>query len=310
MSFAEQERALFDLLFDHALRDRFQKSSVASLRDYALDDDERADFSTIRADALALDAFLRADFVLSHLCRTFPLAFSLTSSLPGGLDLLRQLIDTQTMRTPTDERAPAFGARLRELLAANPFNSAREQAAVIAIVEAELGMAMTASTLRRALTAGGASPVAPPVLDARWLERPVQLAAYVSAAVIPRSYPQLKSALCPGADTELWAHLSGTPLPASMRSETLAQEEPRLLLAQARASHISACDIVTEHGTMELSEGFAPLLAHVNGNSSVAGILAQMRRIGTPEALLQGIESAFWRLLETGMLELKVKSEK
>ena len=303
MSFAEQERALFDLLFDHGLRDRFRKSSVAALHDYALDDDERADFSIIRADGLALDAWLRADFVLSHLCRTFPLAFSLTSSLPGGLDLLRQLIDTQTMRTPPAERTATFGARMRELLAANQFNSAREQAAVIAIAEVELGMAMTGGALRQTLATGESPPAPAPGLDAGWLDRPVQMAPYVSAAVIPRSYPQLKSALCSCADTELWAHLSGTPLPASLRSEALTRDEPRLLLAQARVTHLSACDVSIEHTTMELSDGFAPLFAHVDGKTSVAEILGQMRRIGAPEGVLQGIQAAFRQLLEAGMVK-------
>ena len=304
MSFAEQERALFDLLFDHGLRERFQKSSSAALRDYGLSDEERADFSGIRADALAMDAWMRADFLLSHLCRAFPLSFSLVSSLPEGLDLLRRLIDTRTMRTPPDERAPAFGARLRELLAANPFNSTPEQSAVIAIVETELGMAMTASTLRKTLAAGGTAPPGPPTLDARWRDRPVHMAAYVSATVIPRSHAELKNALCPCPDTDLWSHLSGTQLPAPVRTASLAQEMPRLLLAQARVTHLSACDVSIEHTTLELSDGFAPLFAHVDGSTSVAGILEQMRRVGTPGPLLNGIENAFKQLLEKGMVRI------
>jgi len=302
MSFAEQERALFDLLFDQPLRERFRKLSGAALVDYALTDDERADFSGIRADALALDAYLRADFLLSHLCRAFPLSFSLASSLPGGFDLLRGLIDTRTMRSPPDERTPAFGVRLRELLAAKPFSSAQEQAAVIAIVEVELGMATTAGALRRALAAGETGPPGPPVLAAGWQDRPVQMAAYVSAALIPRSWPQLKNALCPGPDSELWAHLSGTPLPASVRTSSLTQGTPRLLLAQARVTHLSACDVNIEHATVELSDGFAPLFAHVDGKTAVAGILAEMRRIGAPDGVLQGIQTAFRQLLEVGMI--------
>jgi len=302
MSFAEQERALFDLLFDHALRERFRKSPGTALRDYELDDSERADFFGIRSDALEMDAYIRADFLLSHLCRAFPLSFSLASSLPGGFELLRQLIDTSTMRTPPDERTPAFGARLRELLAASPFSSAAEQAAVVAIAEVELGMAMTAGALRQTLAAGGSAPPSPPALPVHWLEQPLQMAAFVSAALIPRSFPQLKQALCPCPDAELWTHLSDTPLPASVRTGALAPQTPRLLLAQARVTHLSACDVNIEHATLELSDGFAPLFAHVNGATSVAGILAEMRRVGAPEGVLQGIQSAFRQLLEAGMI--------
>ena len=302
MSFAEQERALFDLLFDHPLRERFRRSSSAALADYALSEEERADFSAIRADALELDAYMRADFLLSHLCRAYPLTFSLVSSLPGGLDLLRRLIDTRIMRTPPDERTPAFGARLREKLATSRFSSAEEQAAVIAIAESELGMAMTASALRRTSTSGSAAPVEHPALTGTWQDRPLQTGAYVSAAVIPLSYPQLKTALCPCAETDLWAHLCGTPLPASVRTAALAQETPRLMMAQARITHRSACDVNIEHATLELSDGFAPLLAHVDGKTTVTGILAEMRRVGASEQLLKGIEAAFRQLLEAGML--------
>ena len=309
MSFAEQERALFDLLFDSELRERFQKSSSAALRDYALDENERADFSIIRADGLALDAYLRADFVLSHLCRSFPLTFTLISSLHGGLDLLRGLIDTRTMRTRPDERAAEFGTHLRDLLASKSFGSALEKTKAVAITEAELGMAMTASALRQTLAAGGTEPAVVSELNADWLNQPIQMASYVSATVIPRSYPELKQALCPCADTELWAHLSNTPLPASKRSVVFAQGEPRLLLAQARVTRRSACDMTTEHITMELSDGFAPLFAHVNGATSVAEILAQMRKIGAPEGVLQGIETGFRQLLEAGMVESSYKPQ-
>jgi hypothetical protein len=302
MSFAEQERALFDLLFDPALRECFRKSSDNALRGYALSDEERADFTGINAEALEMDAYMRVDFLLSHLCRAFPLSFSLASSLPGGLDLLRQLIDTRTMHTPPDERTPAFGARLRQLLVASPFSSAAEQAAVVAIAEVELGMAMTAGALRRTLTAGGSAPPAPPTLPADWPDQPVHMAAYVSAALIPRSYPQLQHALCPCPDAELWTHLSGAPMSASVRTAALAQQTPRLLLAQARVTHLSACDVNIEHATLELSDGFAPLFAHVNGTTSVAGILGEMRRVGAVEGVLQGIQSAFRQLLVAGFV--------
>ena len=44
MSFEEQERALFDLLFDNVIRQQFCKDPVAALIDYDLDEAEIADF--------------------------------------------------------------------------------------------------------------------------------------------------------------------------------------------------------------------------------------------------------------------------
>ncbi|MBI1731702.1 MAG: hypothetical protein HYR49_02900 [Gammaproteobacteria bacterium] len=305
MSFPEQERALFDLLFDRPLRDRFCRDPVHALSGYDLDAEERRDFTVIRPDALALDAYLRADFILSHLCRAFPLAFSIASSLAAGLDLLRGLIDTRTMRTPPDDRPATFGTRLREKMSTEVFTSDREKAAVLAIVEAELGMAMTAGALRRSMAAGTPVPPPAPVAPgADWKLRPLQLATFVSATVLPQSYPALKQALRPAGDSELWAQLSRNPLPASVRASTLEKEDPRVLLARARASRPSACDVDVNHATVELSEGFAPLFQHLDGRTSAGEILAQMRRVGTPEALLQGIEAAFRQLLDAGMLKV------
>lgn len=303
MSLAAQEQALFDLLFDAPLRARFGDESVAALTGYDLDDAERADFARVRPDALQLDARLRADFVLAHLCRAFPLSFSLASSLPGSLNLLRELIDAPLMRTAPVERPATFGARLRERLAAERFPSALEQAAVLSIVEAELGMAMTAGTLRLAVLAGTPLPAAPVAPGSGWQDLPLALAPHVSAAVLPRSWPVLKDALCPGADTELWHRLNAAPLQANLRTRTLATEEPRVLLARARCCRASACDVDVDHATVELSAGFAPLLQHVDGSTGTRQLLAQLRDRGAPEGLLQGIESAFRQLLDTGMLQ-------
>lgn len=302
MSLAAQEQALFDLLFDTPLRARFARESLAALSDYELDESERADFATVRPDALQLDARLRADFLLSHLCRAFPLSFSLAATLPRGLDLLRELIDAPLMRTPPVRRPAAFGAALRARLAQEHPESAQEQAAALALVEAELGMAMTAGALRESVLAGTPPPPPPAAPESGWQDLPLVLAPHVSAVLLPCSWPLLKDTLCPGADTELWDRLNTAPPAASLRARALATGEPRLLLARARCSRASACDVDVDHATLELGEGFAPLLQHVDGNTSTRAILAQMRAIGAPDHVLQGIESAFRQLLEAGMV--------
>lgn len=305
MSLAEQERALFNLLFDAPLRARFCAESVVALADYDLNDAERADFAGVRAGALQLDARLRAGFVLAHLCRAFPLSFSLASSLPGGTALLRGLVDAPLMRTAPVRRAAAFGTRLRERLATESFSSPGELAAVLALVEAELGMALTAAGLREAVLAGAPLPATAAVPGPGWQDAPLSFAAHVSAATLPRSYPWLKSVLCPGPDTELWTQLEVTPTAAVSRSRALAGEDPRVLLARARVARPSACDVDVDHATVELGAGFAPLLQHVDGGTSTTAILAQMRAVGAADDVLQGIESAFRQLLAAGMLAVR-----
>lgn len=96
MSFEEQERALFDLLFDNVIRQQFCKDPVAALIDYDLDEAEIADFDEIRPDALVLDAKMRRNLLLTHICRAFPISFAIVSSLNDGRSLLKSLVEVSS----------------------------------------------------------------------------------------------------------------------------------------------------------------------------------------------------------------------
>ena len=111
MSFVEQERVLLDLLFNSSLRESFRNDASSTLAQFDLDENEINDFKTVKPDALELDARMRANLLLSHISRAFPITFTLVSSLTNGLDLLKNLIDTQTMRTPPIDRTSVFGNR-------------------------------------------------------------------------------------------------------------------------------------------------------------------------------------------------------
>jgi hypothetical protein len=307
MSFLEQERALFDLLFDQSLRENFCKDSITAFSEYELDDDELNDFKEIRPDALELDASMRNYLILTHICRQFPVSFSLVTSLQNGVDLLQGLINLQTMRCHPTERATVFASQLREQLTTCKFGSDKQLAMITAILEAELGMAWTSATLKQKVLEGESPLEAIPDntnhAHGDWLNIPIKLAAYVSAAIIPQSYVKLKETLCPCEDTSLWAHLSKTQTSASLRSKILAHEEPRLFITRARISALSRCEPTVDHQTAELTEGFAPLLQHVNGTNTTGQILAQLKQAGAADEILQGVEAGFQQLLASGMLE-------
>lgn len=303
MSFEQQERVLFDLLFDKALRDQFCNDQVNALRKYDLNESECNDFKAIRPEALQLDAAMRADLILSHICNSFPISFSITSSFPIGMDVLKQLIDSTTMQSKPIERATVFGNRLGQHYPEFAFSSEQERGIAKAILEAELGMAWTGASLKQLVLENGEIPNNDAVLDQDWINIPIKLAAFVSASVLPQSFAKIKQRLCKVEDNCLWRHLNKTALSASVRKKTLQTQEPRLLVARAKLSRASKCEPVIEHDTMELSEGFAPLFQHVNGTMSVAQILEQLKQIGAQEQMLQSIQVAFQQLLENGMLE-------
>ena len=301
MSFALQEQLLFELLFDCALRERFVQEGVSALAGRGLDDHALHDFSAIRPEALTLDASMRAGFILSQFCRSYPLSFSLVSSLPHGLEMLRALVDVQTMRVVPLERVLTFGFRLKESVSQRAFSSARERTLVVSILDAEIGMAWTAASLKKDVLAGR-SPAEPARLPDDWRQRRVTMAPFVSAAVIPAPHARLKAALCAETGAGLWRRLSRQPLSASERQRALQAADVRVLVARATVALASACEPVTEHVTVELPEGFASLLGHVDGTVAVADILRQLQQAGAGEDLLASVQEGFRQLWQQGML--------
>ncbi len=304
MSFQEQERALFDLLFDSDVRENFCNESIAALKQYDLSNEELKDFSVIRTDALQLDARIRADLLLSHFCRAFPVSFSLIASLDDGLKFLKSLIDIETMRTEILNRTTILGKRIGQGLMSFKFHSKEEQAKVSAILEAELGMAWTAASLKREVLENGQLHIDAMNIDENWSRQNIKLAPYVCAAMIPDSYETLKNSLCLTDECDLWRNINKKPLAAAQRQKLLGKDEPRLFIARAHVSHVSSCEPTVEQKTAELSEGFAPLFQHVNGSHSVDYILQQLEQIGAQQQMLQSIKATFKQLLENEMLEL------
>lgn len=295
MSFAAQEQLLLDLLFDAQCRAAFSRDAAGLCAVRGLSADEAADFAVLRPEALAQDARQRAGFILAQYCRSLPLSFALASSLPDGLEHLREGIDAGLIRTPPRERLAHFGRGLRDRLQSAPgFAGAREQALVLGIVEAELGMAWTAQ----------AAVAAPPLaaLPADWLQRPLRFADGVSVAILPRPYAELKAALCPVTGAALWRQLQRSPLTAEARQALLAVTDLRLLVARAVVCLPVACEPVVEHVTVELGEGFARLLPHVDGQRSVSSLLTALREAGAEDALVAGVSSGFRQLWQQGML--------
>ncbi|MBK6758356.1 MAG: hypothetical protein IPG70_12420 [Moraxellaceae bacterium] len=93
-----------------------------------------ADFAVINPHGLALDARVRVDLILAQWCRSFPLTFSLLSSVGGGLALVKHLVDSQTMHQAPNDRLIFFGTRLRQALIQKPLVALEELSLVVAIL--------------------------------------------------------------------------------------------------------------------------------------------------------------------------------
>ncbi|MBL4621363.1 MAG: hypothetical protein JKY89_03100 [Immundisolibacteraceae bacterium] len=303
MSFAEQERALFDLVFDAGLRYAFSQQSSAALTDYRLSNSELADFDTIRPDGLLLDAELRTEQILIHFCRQLPVSFSLVCSARAGLSTLKQLINPTIMRSHPDQRATLFGNELRSQLADLNFQSATSLPLATTVLEVELAMVWTGAALKQQLLSDPKPKKTTPSLASGWRNRPVKLADYVGAALLPMPYSNLKAALCPVSDARLWHHLQQQPTPAGLIDELLQQHDPTLFLSRAEISQLNRCEARVNHQTMELNEGFAALLQYIDGSNSVEQILQQLQQVGASSEVTTSIQTGFQKLLESGMIE-------
>ncbi len=310
MSFAEQERALFDLLFDQPLRERFLAHSTAALADYQLTSAELADFHRIRPEGLMVDVDLRVDQILTHFCRQFPLSFSLISSLPTGMNQLRRLVNRQTMLQPPEDRATQFGLQLQEQLAALASKcDPAFQVMLGASVATELGLTWTSATLKKQLLTNPASVEHPPipgnaVIDNDWIDRPVKLAAQVTAALLPQPYSRMKKQFCPAAGIQLWAHLSNNPVAHAKIKAALTTEQPSLFISRAYAPKTTSCESQIDQITLELNDGFAPLLQQIDGNHSVNQILDNLVDVGASDSIVASVQAGFKQLLESSIIEV------
>ena len=302
MSFAAQEQAMFDLLFNAPLRMQFAQHRATALQPYALTADELQDFHAIRLDALEFDANLRSAILLAAIAKTLPLTFCGLSSFEGGVDRLRAVLDAALVRAAPATRPVHFAERLRAHWSAWPFINARESALMQAILDAEWGMASTLAARRDSALADLPEEPAVETVPDDWLLQPVSLAPFVSAGVLPQSHAVLKTAWCPEGESALWRALQKQPLPMEQRQAQFAAPQPRLLLARAVVAVPSACDPVIEHHITELPEGFASLFQYVNGENSVSTMLMGLQQAGAPKEMLASVQAGFRQLLASGML--------
>ena len=305
MSFSEQERAMFDLLFNRDLRQAFVQHSATSLQAYDLEVSELEDFRTIRPDALEIDAGMRVFMVLVHLCRELPLTFSIASSFSGGIEKLKSLADTKTMLTPVHERAAVFGTRVRDWIAEGKWKLKIQQDLLLSIIGAEIAISWTNASLKSSLNDGQSLVNKPPDIPADWATRPMRLADYVCAVVIPKPYAELKQRLCAKPDEALWGHLNTKPLSTELLVKTLSQEDPRLMVARAIGNNAEYCEPSISQQMIELAEGFAGLFQHINGENSIDYILDQLKQLGAQEDMLKGVSSGFYELLNARMLQIE-----
>ncbi len=304
MSLQEQERALFDLLFDRDLRVQFRENPTEALGGYTLNRAERADFDTIRVPALERDARMRVFMLLAQLCQELPVSFALASSVAGAGAQLRQLVDRELMDVPVALRAAEFGNRLMDWMQFDAEPPTDLQPQMLALIGAETAMARSAGSLRQLQSAAQESGPAPTALPAEWTTLPASIADHACAVIVPQSLSEVQRALCPVDTEDLWRHLDGHPVTEAQVRTALLSEEPRLLLVRHTLTHTQRCMPLLSRQQVEVSSGFAPLLRYLDGRNRIHDILEQLQQAGAPQSMVPAILQGFEQLVGAGIVRL------
>ena len=310
MSFCEQQRVLFKLLFDQELQQAFIADKKKALAGFDLTAQEQQDFMTVRTDALLMDASMRRQLILSQFAKLMPLSFSLISSIENGIALLNEAINVQVMSEAAEKRVLTYAAQIKQAIAHHSiavFATEQERQAFENILALEVAMLTSAAELRQKQLAGLYVEITPEFYeeeDALWQNTRLDLAPFVAANVINQPYMHLKQKLCPKQGSALWRHLQVNPLPGFLREDELAVDNGRLLVSRATVTHASDIDPVIDHITVELGLGFAPMFSYIDGTMTVTQMLQQLLHAGAPDALCDSVKSGFYQLLQCGMLVL------
>lgn len=304
MSLQEQERALFDLLFDRELRARFGTEPNAVLSGYELDRAERADLAGVSHAALNTDAKMRVYMLLAQLCRELPLSFALASGLAGAGDAFRDLVDRELLDVPVALRAAEYGRRLMDWAGIELQGHGELQAQIIALMGAETAMARSGGALRQLGDTTTAPDSGDLDLPEDWIRLPGSIAAHTCAVIVPLPFDHALERLCPACPDDLWRTLDQQPVALAQVGQVLQAEEPRLLLARHFLQHAERCVPLLSRRRIEVSPGFAPLLRYLDGRNRIADILRQLEHSGATGDVLPAIRAGFEELCRAGIIVL------
>jgi uncharacterized protein (UPF0276 family) len=262
-----------------------------------------APLAAVHPAGLAHDAALRARYLMSALCRPFPLSAA-AAALRSGTDALRAFLADPAAVGEPGARTRAFALHLGRLLAApaaHPRADPRldlDQEAVIDLLDAVLALEASAvegaAALRAAHQAGPPAPQPPPptgpLPDAA---RPV-LPEHLRACLLPQPPAVLRAALDGIDASDAWARIeAGTLKPGRLLAVARAAPSPVTVLLRTVAQRwLPAPDpalpplIEVGHRSAELRGNQGRLLGELDGHVPLLELSPRQR--GLVEALVRG----------------------
>lgn len=291
----EQEAFLLRLAFEQELRERFLADREATLVDEGLSETSRALFAHVDAFGLVVDAELRRDYLMSALCRPYPLTATALGAAPGGPKALSAFLASPSLRGSLAARTAAFGNHLRRLLELSVLGLPREAAQLLlAFLDVERGRVDNAASLRQTVEERGlaAVPVPRPPTSSQRKKGRVTLPPWLLLAELPLPSGVLQSALDHVGPENAWELIRS----GSLRFErvvTLARSLPMPVTVVSRgvvrgasveragAGGVSPL-VDVRHLTAEVAGTKATLLQELDGQRTLAQLPEELRLLAGP----------------------------
>lgn len=279
------------LLFDPDLREKLASGDLEDLPPA-----ERDLLAGVDRVGLEIDAQARGRYLMSALCRSYPLTSAALGALRGAAPL-EAFLASPHLFAPLAARTRAFGEHLQRLVALGGLE-APLRALLSSFLDLERGLVQSAAALRAAASRGEAPPPPGPVRASLRKRGLLRLPPFSLVVQLPVSTGVLRAALEGAGPEDAWARVrAGSLQPGRLR--TVARAEPNPVTFLGRAF------LVGEGIERAGAGGVAPLLEVRHRTLEVRGALARV---------IAGLEGQPWRdlpapgqrladvLLEAGLL--------
>lgn len=226
MSAAAQHRFLLRLLFDQDLRDDFFADRGRTLADAELAPDDAAAFLTLDRTGLELDADGRRTYLMSALCRSYPLTAAAVGAMAGGDRQLSAFLASESLFSDTPVRTAAFGEHLWRLISLSPWGVPPVVTGLLASVLAYERAAVDGAAAVRAALGRGETIPAPVRPDAALLARGrIRLPPFTAIVELPLAPAVLRAALDHATPEDAWQRIAARRIERG-RLLTVARADP------------------------------------------------------------------------------------
>jgi hypothetical protein len=280
-----------DLLFDAQLRAQWCQDPEAVLVKRNLSEADKALFLKVDPYGLVLDAEGRGQYLMSALCRSFPLTVACLGTVKESAARLQMFLKNIPTFESTEARTLAFGQFLVKMVQDNPWYGKPSLVELVLTLHGfEMAVAENTARCRAAVSAGERPPQIEKYSSGMVKKRPLVLPPYLLICEMPVSLSVLDQALGSPRPEDIWQRVHRHQNLEASRLEAVAYGStlPVTTLARAQITGIQgerggtgamAPLIHVTHKKIEISGRKANFFSIVEGRKCLSAYPSDSQRI-------------------------------